>query len=125
MTSDKRTSRTSADSKPKLRVDDGDEFALEMATRLRRSVALRLVLGLVSNALQALEVVMEGSVAQALSKRGRRLSVCLGLGEDSLRGTISGEYLAVAIPDAGMCVMDIWIVEGKGLLDCNLISLSL
>lgn len=87
---------------PKLRVDDGDEFALEIATRLSKSVALRLVLGLVNSPLQALEVVMEGSVAQALSKRGRRLSVFLGLGEDSLRGTTSGEYLAVAIPDAGM-----------------------
>lgn len=84
---------------PKLLVDDGDELALETATRLSNSVALRFVFGLVNTPLQALEVVIEGSVAQALSRRGRRLSVILGLGEDSLRGTISGEYLAVAISD--------------------------
>lgn len=112
----KRGSRLSADSKPKLRVDDGEEFALEIATRLSISAALRLVLGLVSSALQALEVVMEGSVAQALSKRGRRLSVCLGLGDDSLRGTISGEYLTVAIPDARDVGFDRWMdFRRKGL----------
>lgn len=54
--------------------------------------------GLVSTPLQALEVVIEGSVAHALSRRGRRRSALLGLGEDSLRVTISGEYLAAAIP---------------------------
>lgn len=80
-----------------MRADGGEELALEMATRLSKSVALRLVLGAVRTPLQALDVVMEGSVAQARSKRGRRLSAFLGLGDASLRDRLSGEYLAAAI----------------------------
>lgn len=81
---------------PKLRVDEGDEpsmvlaAALETATRLSSSVARRLELGLVMTPLQALDVVMDGSVAQARRRRGRRLLLLLrapcGLGDESLRG---------------------------------------
>jgi hypothetical protein len=76
-----RSSRFSASVSPlvsKLRVEFGDEpstAALDTATRLRSSEALLLAfeLGLVKTPLQGLEVVMEGSVAQARSNLGRRL----------------------------------------------------
>lgn len=82
-------------------------------------MALRLAFGLVRTPLQELDVVIEGSVAHALSRRGRRLSVFLGLGDDSLRGTISGEYLAVAIPDPRYQVIMTACRFQERLLSCN------
>lgn len=61
---------------------------LEVATRLSSSVARRLVFGAVKTPEHEFDVVIDGSVAQALSSRGRegrRLLLSRGLGEDSLR----------------------------------------
>lgn len=56
---------------------------LDTTTRLSNSVALRLVLAAVSTPEHELEVVMEGSVAQARSSRGLRWLLLRGRGEDS------------------------------------------
>ncbi|KAI1852370.1 hypothetical protein JX266_002548 [Neoarthrinium moseri] len=60
--------------------------ALETATRLSSSVARLLEFGLVNTPLQALDVVIDGSVAHALNRRGRRLLLLRSaLGEESRR----------------------------------------
>ena len=105
-----RRSVPSSASSPKLRVDDGDdggilssasELELETATRLSSSVARRFVFVAVSTPEHELDVVIDGSVAQALRSRGREgrrlLLLFLGLEEDSLRGTWpdSGDNVAI------------------------------
>lgn len=78
-------------------MDDGDvgdnlrrpsAVELEIATRLSSSVARRLVSGAVKTPVHEFDVVIDGSVAQALSSRGRegrRVLLSRGLGEHSLR----------------------------------------
>lgn len=61
-------------------------------------MALRLELGLVSTPLHAFDVVMDGSVAQALSRRGRRLLLFLsGRGDESrlVRRCVSNDGEAI------------------------------
>jgi len=81
--------------------DDGvaTDVALEMATRLSSSVALRLVLGVVTTPVHELDVVIEGSVAHALSSRGLRLLLLPGLGGESLpvARCESGETVAISM----------------------------
>lgn len=83
----------------RLRLDDGDVALLETATRLSRSVARRLVLGVATTPALGLMVVMDGSVALARSSRGRRLLLSLGRGDESLLGRRWGPGPRVAITD--------------------------
>ena len=87
-------------SNPKLRVDDGEdggilrspsELELDTATRLSSSVARRFVFVAVNTPEHELDVVIDGSVAHARTRRGREgrrlLLLFLGRDDDSLRGT--------------------------------------
>ncbi len=88
------------------------EAELETATRLSNSVARWLVFGAVKTPEHELEVVIDGSVAHALSSRGREgrrlLLLSLDLGEDSLRGTWweCGANVAILTMIVRACEMD-------------------
>ena len=85
--------------------------ALETATRLSNSVALWLELGLVMTPLQALEVVIDGSVAQARKSLGRRRLLLLseGRGDESLRSRRCASEGGLAI-----LYVDLWLVDWFG-----------
>lgn len=98
MVSDSRRPVPSSASILKLLVEDGDggddlrrfsEFDLDTTTRLSSSVARRFAFGAARTPEHEFDVVIEGSVAQALSKRGRegrRRLLSLDLDDDSLSG---------------------------------------
>lgn len=103
-------------------LDDGGDVAFDVATRLRISVARRLVLALVTTPAQGIDVVMDGSVVVALMRRGRRLLLSsLGRGDDCLVGKRRVMVAKLAMTGNSDCG---WMCMGLSVLKVRVTHLN-